>query len=279
MFKLIKLDMRLTRRDLAVSACFVALSAFVLLFVGYCKAATNQVDINELSFADNAMIVLAGCAPFEFRPGIVFVPPLGWLLLLVSVFYGSAAYPSRSLRGFGRSLMIEAGSRKKWLIAKMVFVLYANLTLCAVMVLVTMLWTMVLGQEVSLVAHRGLLCLLGIADSGFSRSGISIVTFVGGAAVALVALTVVQFFVGIALGLPVAFALSILQLVIASYYKSAFLVANLLMGSRWEGMTADSVPFFTGIAFAVAAIALFGAFSLAFISHVDIIERRSDHAC
>lgn len=277
LFKIFKTDMRMMRRDAVTGACFTGLCVIVLLFAGYCKAMASQADIAGFSFADNMLIVLAGCAPFEFRPGIVFVPPLGWLLLFASVLYASANYPSRSLRGLGSHLLIEGGSRVGWFAAKLLATFCADMVLIVAVAIVVTFWTVGFGQDVSLVAHRELLCYMGIADPGMSLSSISIGMFCAGSVIALVALTTIQLFLSIVFGPALAFVCSIIQLLVASYFESPFLIANLLMSARWEEMTMDGVSLSLGMVFASGTAVGFAVLAVAFISRVDIIERRPGH--
>lgn len=273
MGSLLKCDICLTRRSLLISSCFVALCTFVLLFAGYCRAVTFQVPIRQMSFADNVMVVFAGCSPFEFRPGIPFVPPLGWLLLFVAAAYGSLDYSAKSLTGFGSHILVEGCSRVNWLKAKFLWVLYVDLVVLSVAMLSTLIWTAAFNQDISFYAHRNLLVYLSVADDGLSYGEVNILTFCLSAAISFVSLSFVQLTIELIFNPAVALISTTMQLVAAAYYETPLLFANLLMSARWSEMSRDSVPFNTSLSFGIFAAIVAIAIAFKFISNVDIIDR------
>ena len=101
LFRLVAADLRTVLKKNILTFIAIAAVTVANLVYAYGLSSVYGVRTDTLGFADNLALVFAGSAPFEPRPGVMFVPPLGWLFLILLILYTTLDYPTESLHGFG----------------------------------------------------------------------------------------------------------------------------------------------------------------------------------
>ena len=101
LFRLVAADLRTVLKKNIITYIAIAAVTVANLVYAYGLSSVYGVRTDTLGFADNLALVFAGSAPFEPRPGVMFVPPLGWLFLILLILYTTLDYPTESLHGFG----------------------------------------------------------------------------------------------------------------------------------------------------------------------------------
>lgn len=144
---------------------FIAIAAVTVanLVYAYGLSSVYGVRTNALGFADNLALVFAGSAPFEPRPGLMFVPPLGWLFVILLILYTTLDYPTESLHGFGLQALVRCRSRTLWWVSR--FILVAAVTAFSLLVVVcsVVIWSLMVSASFSAVIHGESLQLANLA--------------------------------------------------------------------------------------------------------------------
>ena len=152
---------------------FIAIAAVTVanLVYAYGLSSVYGVRTDTLGFADNLALVFAGSAPFEPRPGVMFVPPLGWLFLILLILYTTLDYPTESLHGFGLQALVRCRARTLWWVSRFFFLsLVAAVTAFSLLVVVcsVVIWSLVVSSSFSAVIHGESLQLANLRR-GFSK--------------------------------------------------------------------------------------------------------------
>ena len=87
LFRLVAADLRTVLKKNIITFIAIAAVTVANLVYAYGLSSVYGVRTDTLGFADNLALVFAGSAPFEPRPGLMFVPPLGWLFLTLLILY------------------------------------------------------------------------------------------------------------------------------------------------------------------------------------------------
>lgn len=114
LFRLVAADLRTVLKKNIVTFIAVAAVTVANLVYAYGLSSVYGVRTDTLGFADNLALVFAGSAPFEPRPGVMFVPPLGWLFLILLILYTTLDYPTESLHGLGLQALVRCRARTLW---------------------------------------------------------------------------------------------------------------------------------------------------------------------
>ena len=81
LFRLVTADLRTVLKKNIITFIAIAAVTVANLVYAYGLSSVYGVRTDALGFADNLALVFAGSAPFEPRPGVMFVPPLGLSLI------------------------------------------------------------------------------------------------------------------------------------------------------------------------------------------------------
>ena len=111
LFRLVTADLRTVLKKNIITFIAIAAVTVANLVYAYGLSSVYGVRTDTLGFADNLALVFAGSAPFEPRPGVMFVPPLGWLFLILLILYTTLDYPTESLHGFGLQALVRCRAR------------------------------------------------------------------------------------------------------------------------------------------------------------------------
>ena len=114
LFRLVAADLRTVLKKNILTFIAIAAVTVANLVYAYGLSSVYGVRTNTLGFADNLALVFAGSAPFEPRPGLMFVPPLGWLFVILLILYTTLDYPTESLHGFGLQALVRCRARTLW---------------------------------------------------------------------------------------------------------------------------------------------------------------------
>lgn len=273
MGRLLALDVRMGMAGSGIPLATLAGVSLASLVSDYGSAVSAGHDVSGLSFADNVALLFAGSQPYEYRAGVLFMPPIGWLLMLMLVLYVTLSYPYRDLHGFGQQVLMRGGSRRSWWVSKCVWV--AGMTGLAVVVLlvVAAIWTLIQGQSFDMDLHGALLYVARGPVERLRMQETSAWPFVLGALVTLLAIDWLQLALSLVLRPSIAYLGILLYLIFSAFAQHPLLVGNALMLVRWGGLIESGVdPACAGavaLGIALAAILCGGAL----FSRMDI----SDH--
>lgn len=254
--RLIALDIRLG--CWYVLAGVVALSAVsvLLLSIAYGRVSSFGIDVIDLTWADNIALIFGGNPPFDFRPGVMYVPPFGWLLLCALLLGTTLLYPMNGFPGWACKTVLDAGSRKAWWLAKCAWVAYGSLTAIAGVCTFVLVWTLLWGQELSFSLHARSMLLLG-ADAGQVHDGVqSVFPFLTGIILTVIALSEAQLALALIVRTPFAFVAMLGFMVAGAYRQEIFLPGNALMSVRWDQLVIGGVGASGSTAFAVTVMAI-----------------------
>lgn len=73
--RLFRLDCRLGILQSLPAFVVLAFATLAVLWLAYLEEASIEVNTSAFTFGDNVALLLAGQPPYEFRPGVLFVPP------------------------------------------------------------------------------------------------------------------------------------------------------------------------------------------------------------
>lgn len=118
LFRLVAADLRTVLKKNIITFIAIAAVTVANLVYAYGLSSVYGVRTDTLGFADNLALVFAGSAPFEPRPGVMFVPPLGWLFLILLILYTTLDYPTESLHGFGLQALVRCRARTLWWVSR-----------------------------------------------------------------------------------------------------------------------------------------------------------------
>lgn len=163
LFRLVAADLRTVLKKNIITFIAIAAVTVANLVYAYGLSSVYGVRTDTLGFADNLALVFAGSAPFEPRPGVMFVPPLGWLFLTLLILYTTLDYPTESLHGFGLQALVRCRARTLWWVSR--FILVAAVTAFSLLVVVcsVVIWSLMVGASFSAAIHGESLQLANLA--------------------------------------------------------------------------------------------------------------------
>mgnify|MGYP000876848546 FL=1 len=152
LLRLVAADLRAVLKKNILTFIAVAAVTVANLVYAYGLSSVYGVRTDTLGFADNLALVFAGSAPFEPRPGVMFVPPLGWLFLTLLILYTTLDYPVESLHGFGLQALVRCRARTLWWVSR--FILVAAVTAFSLLVVIcsVVIWSLMVSASFSAVA-------------------------------------------------------------------------------------------------------------------------------
>lgn len=272
----IRTDVRLGSHGWVAPAAGVLSVSTMQLIMVYGRASMIGLDVSILSLCDNLALIVAGSAPFEYRPGIMFTPPLGWLLLQLLMLYLSLPYPLRDLMGMGQQMVLREG-RSAWWIAKCAWVLVSVLFYVLLLLITASAWTLAHRQAFSAEIHMASMELAG-ADFQEAAEGAPVVAgglpFLFGAFLSAIALALFQLAASLIGRARIAFCGSLVILIASAFAQSPVLPGNLAMLARWEGLLGNGVPLLPSVACAcsLASFSAIGGFM--WFRRMDLIRGR-----
>lgn len=163
LFRLVTADLRTVLKKNIITFIAIAAVTVANLVYAYGLSSVYGVRTDTLGFADNLALVFAGSAPFEPRPGVMFVPPLGWLFLILLILYATLDYPAESLHGFGLQTLVRCRARTLWWVSR--FISVAAITAFSLLVVVcsVVIWSLMVSASFSAVIHGESLQLANLA--------------------------------------------------------------------------------------------------------------------
>ena len=109
LFRLVAADLRTVLKKNIITFIAIAAVTVANLVYAYGLSSVYGVRTDTLGFADNLALVFAGSAPFEPRPGVMFVPPLGWLFLILLISIQHSTIRPNRCTGLVCKRLFDAG--------------------------------------------------------------------------------------------------------------------------------------------------------------------------
>ncbi|WP_368143083.1 hypothetical protein [Collinsella aerofaciens] len=254
---------------------FIAVAAVTVanLVYAYGLSSVYGVRTNALGFADNLALVFAGSAPFEPRPGLMFVPPLGWLFLILLILYTTLDYPTESLHGLGLQALVRCRARTLWWASR--FILVAAVTAFSLLVVVcsVVIWSLVVSSSFSAVIHGESLQLANLAPWFLKADEADALPFFTGLFLAFEALAFAQAVIGFVLGPSVSFVVLTSYLICSAFARHWVLLGNALMLLRWGGIVKEGIATGSSVLFSIAIMSLCLSLGGLWFRRADLIEK------
>lgn len=274
LLRALRVDLKVGLRGILPVLVGLSVVSVSCLIVAYVRVdAVGAVDVARLTFADNVALVFAGSLPFEYRPGVMFVPPLGWTLLSMLVLYSSLSYPYRDLMGFGQQVLVRENSRVTWLLSKCVWVILACILSCSVIALTAVCWTLVHGQGFDMLLHSDALYLAAMLMGPFRADVLDGSGFLLCIVVVLCSLSLLQLFLGILLRPSIAYLFMILLLIASAYAQTWYLPGNYLMFVRWGGFVEGGVDVRIGMLLCLGVALVSVIAGIGYFCKMDLVDR------
>lgn len=272
-FRLIVSDVRELLKKSIVAFVAIAIVSVANLVYAYGLSSVYSVDTSHLGFADNLALVFAGSTPFEFRAGVMFMPPLGWLFLVLLFLYTTLAYPTESLRGTGLQALIRCRSRKTWLISHYIAVFIVTAVAFSVTAVVSAGWTFLRRDPFEMSIHGEALQLASLGPDFLKASQADGYLFFAGVFAGLEALAFIQTLFGFLAGPSVSFVITLTYLIASAYARHWALLGNALMLLRWGDLVKDGVDTGLSILFSLLLIIASAAFGRLWFVRTDVIGK------
>ncbi len=260
------------------------LTAVLVILAGVCavgvtlwfrsfEAMTLGIDIDDFSLGDNLALLLMGRPQFEFRPGVLFIPPLDWLLLFMICQFVPLGFSVCELTSHDEQILIRCQSRNMWWLSKCVWAMASVTFFCIAVLLTSTIWTFFMGQSMELIVHEESMLLSEVSSDFYLSFPVSILPFLAGCYAGVIALQLIQACLSLLLNPIVAYLTSAAMLMSASYVQSPLLTANLLSFSRYEGAVQGGVSFEISLGIALLFTALSLVCGQVYICRVDIMRK------
>ena len=265
LFRLVAADLRTVLKKNILTFIAIAAVTVANLVYAYGLSSVYGVRTNALGFADNLALVFAGSAPFEPRPGVMFVPPLGWIFLILLILYTTLDYPTESLHGFGLQALVRCRARTLWWVSR--FILVAAITAFSLLVVVcsVVIWSLMVGASFSAVVHGESLQLANLAPWFLKAAEADALPFFVGLFLAFEALSFAQTAVG--------FVVVMSYLICSAYARHWALLGNALMLLRWGGIVKEGIATGSSGLFSIAIMSLCLSLGGLWFRRADLIEK------
>ena len=245
LFRLVAADLRTVLKKNILTFIAIAAVTVANLVYAYGLSSVYGVRTNALGFADNLALVFAGSAPFEPRPGLMFVPPLGWLFVILLILYTTLDYPTESLHGFGLQALVRCRSRTLWWASRFISVAAVTAFSLLVVVCSVVIWSLMVSASFSAVIHGESLQLANLAP-WFLKAGEA---------------DALPFFTGLF------FAFEALA------FAQAVMLGNALMLLRWGGIVKEGIATGSSVLFSIVIMSLCLSLGGLWFRRADLIEK------
>ncbi len=259
-------------RILAALVCVtcsgIAVEAFRLV-----QAPALDISPQGLSSADLLALLFVGRRPFELRPGMLFIPPLEWLLIMMAILLAGSVGSDAPWGTSTERTMSFARSRRVWWWSHVLLTLALTAASLALLALVALLLALTLGGGASILLHADVLKFEELASSAldvFPLDGASVLLVQG---FSLIAMAQVQLTLSLLLGPTVSYVASAALLVASSYAQSPWLLGNHAMLARSAELFSDGIALETSVAIAALALLVAVAAGACAVSKVDVMGK------
>lgn len=276
--KLLKYDLK--QGFLQTKWCLFLVIIFSFLscadfYYGKTKYYTSlSMESLQASFFDYYFFLLQGMEEYQSGVNMVFQFPIKWILFQICCLLGILYYPYSDLHtSRGNIILIKSGSRKAWWISKCI---WSALYVVWVYILAHIgigIFCLIFGESLQLNFTNQLaedylnLCLL--PDKSEMKW---IVCFFILSIVASIAMSMIQFCVGI-LTKPIVGFLTVMVLLLVSAYKlSPLLLGNYIMGVRSDFFIENGVSFEHGMVLSFLIIGILVSVSERIFIKKDILN-------
>lgn len=273
LFRLVAADLKTVLKKNIISFIAVAAVTVANLVYAYGLSSVYGVRTDTLGFADNLALVFAGSAPFEPRPGVMFVPPLGWLFLTLLILYTTLDYPTESLHGFGLQALVRCRTRALWWASR--FILVAAVTAFSLLVVIcsVVIWSLMAGASFSAVIHGESLQLANLAPWFLKAGEADALPFFVGLLLAFETFAFAQAVIGFVLGPSVSFVVLMSYLICSAYARHWALLGNALMLLRWGGIVKEGIATGSSVLFSMVIMSLCLTLGGLWFRRADLIEK------
>lgn len=258
----------------------------VLLGIFICISfACEYTKFHELStahFLDIIFFAFAGTPKFIPGKDMPFIFPLFWATIFLLPLYLSSYYPFYDLMGYGKTVLIQSGSRYKWWLSKTIWCILRIASYFCIIYLVALIFCLVMRipviYSVTSNTHNMILKRYYRADAYppgdyavKDFNGQMGILFLVAPVIVLSVLSILQMTISL-LSTPVyGFLLSAVILVSSTYYLHPLFIGNYLMVLRSDRLFSGCVNEVTGSAVSLLLIVLITAINMMVFKKYDIL--------
>lgn len=229
------------------------------------------------TFGGYLAYALAGARPITFEVvatrGELPSLPMGWLLVVLLIAYVTLAFPRCSIEGSGQLLVLKAGGRWCWWLAKCLWVVACVLLGWLSFLVGLSLWTCLARADLSLsvstvvgdVAFGGGVALDGPASVGSLMAALVPVS---------AGLSLLQLAVCLVLGSTAGFATTVSLLFASALADAPWLAGGYLMAVRSAGIATGGLSLSGALVCSILHAALGAGVGGMLFSRSDLIRRR-----
>lgn len=251
-----------------VTCSGIAVEAFRLV-----QASALDIRPSGLSSTDLLGLLFLGCRPFEARPGMLFIPPLEWLLIMMAILLASSVGSDIPRGAKVEHAMAFVRSRRAWWYAHVLLTCAMTLASLVLLALTAGLLAEALGGGMSSQLHVDVLKFESLSSSAldvFPLDG-TVMLLVQG--LTILALAEAQLTLSLLLGPTVSYVASAAMLVASSYAQSPWLLGNHAMLARSAELFSDGIELSASAGIAVLVLLAAVAAGARIISGADVIGK------
>lgn len=268
----------------------------VVFFLSYVVVLVQLPDLQgHTTLGENLLALYRGALPYTPQPGKPFQFPMQWFALLIVMCYVASDYPFRDLGGMGARMIVAAGSRWSWWLAKCYWVVTCALTCFLVPVVLAVAISVFTAGGWDIGVRPGVAAMLrsGSADTLASAVGIQtsqvtwqvpdqpLIPLLAPLATVMLALMAVMFvetFVSLLVNPVIGLMTAVALLFFSAYFRVWWLPGQYLMLARYDTLTRAGVNTVDGTLISLGVCAFVVIVGGVIFSQRDIMGRERDDA-
>ncbi len=270
---MVRYDLRncvLNRNRWLLPALFWLIAVFFIRF---------YLDFHDnLTFGSCLFIVLAGCEPVDIGQK-AFTLPVLWMFLQMGYMFFTIEYPTRDMNIFGQQMMIRSGSKLRWLLSKMLWLLTSIVMYWGIGWLLIMLFCLINGLPVSLRVDGELPpSVLPSCDkySEIYSASEMVIPLIIAPVVSSLTVALVQMMFAIMLNEILAASVSVFLIVWSACIKTPIAFGNYAMMERCNIFSTKGLSFVKGLPLMFFIAACVIALTMILFSKKDILEPKKN---
>ncbi|MEI3375767.1 MAG: hypothetical protein V8R00_07545 [Coprococcus catus] len=254
LFKIVLIDWKISVRK--------KLRYIVLILVSYincCQFKTGYLDAgircDKIFLADCLAFMQQGVQPLKYLSGMdeYYIPP-AWILWLFIIFLAPLDYPGKSKNLWGCQYIIRM-NKSYWWFSKCIYTVFVNLWSFSIYIITVVAFCLANGYVISFKYNESIYeylfgNMVKVNGSIFTEWN-NIVGLIMLPIVAIIAISYIQLLLSVYVNPVIAYACTIIGLMISAYDSKFCLLGNSLMAVRLSLFTANGVKIENALVFCI----------------------------
>lgn len=215
----------------------------------------NNLSVEMSTLGDYLMYIFYGMNEYEIGSPEPFRFPALWMLIVLFALYIVLYYPYNDIYGYGKQVLVNAGSRSIWWLSKCAWVFTTVLTYFLILFATVFVYARLAGAEMTLnISKYMYMSFLPAAELKETLvTSLNMEIFLMPFLLVL-ALGLLQLFMSLLIRPILSYSLSIVILVTSAYYVHPFFPGNYAMVARSDKLIEAGVNNTVGIYFFLGII-------------------------